>query len=358
MKYKAFLTHNWGKMPNGTFDVHERVLRIAAALKAKGYAVWIDAERMTGAIVQQMCDGIDDSEVIVVFITQAYIDKVRGINGAGDNCLLEFNYAMTRKTKAKMVAVVLEEGCRNSKAWLGPVGMALGPDLYVDFCSEDDFDAKITQICVEIENRTNSGAISSGQSVPPFVPPPSPPNDDFSLMSVFAGMFNGMVEGVGFVAAGVGNAVQTVTPSSTSAPKVERLRQDGAVVGERKEEKEEKEEIRESESVRFRAEGDAAAEARRALVDAERAAIKMGRGRGPGVNAKKAAPDGTGKRIWDAAKTGDMATLRPLAEEWMGNAVLNCDPDHDGYTPLHVCSSHYKLQAVRLLLATPGDTSR
>ena len=66
----------------------------------------------------------------------------------------------------------------------------------------------------------------------------------------------------------------------------------------------------------------------------------------------------TGRRIYDAAKEGDVAALRPLVQEWSGHDVLNwAKPDdyNDGWTPLIVSSRGGKLEAVKLLLATPGE---
>ena len=63
-----------------------------------------------------------------------------------------------------------------------------------------------------------------------------------------------------------------------------------------------------------------------------------------------------GKQIYDAAEEGDVAKLLPLVDKWFANDVLNwADHDHDGYTPLLVGSDLGRLEAVRLLLATPGE---
>ena len=73
-------------------------------------------------------------------------------------------------------------------------------------------------------------------------------------------------------------------------------------------------------------------------------------------NAARTVPAGTGKRIWDAAKAGDTASLRSLLEDWSGNSVLNwANPDHHRFTPLHAASQDGKEEAVQLLLATPGQ---
>ena len=125
-----FLSHNWGKDESGR-DNHQRVSLINKELKERGYLTWFDEEKMTGGIVDKMSKGIEETKVVIVFITKRYLKKVNGEH-AGDNCKLEFNYASRQKTSSKMVAVVMEESMRNSNTWTGSVGMHLGGELYVD----------------------------------------------------------------------------------------------------------------------------------------------------------------------------------------------------------------------------------
>eukprot|EP00966_Prymnesium_polylepis_P054150 1251760-Prymnesium_polylepis.1 len=118
---------------------------------------------MQGDINSKMTQGIDDSAVIVVFITNQYIKKVAGDGAAGadDNCKMEFDYAvrialdlnlgrslviraldprgrqLLRKGVRRMVAVVMEPGLRDTTAWTGVVGAKLGTSLYCD-CSDNE----------------------------------------------------------------------------------------------------------------------------------------------------------------------------------------------------------------------------
>ena len=74
-KYHGFLTHNWNEDEDGRNN-HERVSRIHQGLKKKGLNMWFDSERMQGAIVDQMIQGIDDSAIVVVFLTKKYMNKM------------------------------------------------------------------------------------------------------------------------------------------------------------------------------------------------------------------------------------------------------------------------------------------
>ena len=50
---------------------------------------------------------------------------------ASENCQLEFNYASRKKTRLKMVAVVMESCMFDTSRWTGPIGMHLGGEIYV-----------------------------------------------------------------------------------------------------------------------------------------------------------------------------------------------------------------------------------
>ena len=139
-KFHAFLTHNWGKDVHNR-DNHERVIRFKNELEKCGIdQTWLDEERMTGHLVQQMCDGIDRSTFVIVFVTRSYIDKVngKGPKRCKDNCKLEFGYAAGRKEASKLIAVVMEDGCSDSSEWEGPVGMQLGGHLYFLYTKDSE----------------------------------------------------------------------------------------------------------------------------------------------------------------------------------------------------------------------------
>ena len=96
-----------------TYENHDKVSKINTALKDRSLKTWFDEDRMEAeSIDDQMISGIDNAEVILVFITERYIEKVGGSN-QGDNCKKEFNYAQLHQKK--MIAVVMEEACYDKK---------------------------------------------------------------------------------------------------------------------------------------------------------------------------------------------------------------------------------------------------
>ena len=130
-KFDAFMSHDWGKERVN----HEKVLRIHGELKRKGLSPWVDQEQMSGNIYSKMCEGIDGSACVIVFVTENYMKKVGGDN-MNDNCRLEFNYAAQRKTSLKIVPVVMEAALRDISTWTGRVGMFLAGTLYVDMSGD------------------------------------------------------------------------------------------------------------------------------------------------------------------------------------------------------------------------------
>ena len=139
----VFLSHNWGKDDSGR-DNHYRVSLINKELKKIGYQTWFDADRMTGDIVKQMSQGIEQTKGVLVFITRRYLEKVTG-EDSSDNCKLEFEYATRNKTSSKMIAVIMEKSMSKSREWTGSVGMHLGGKIYVDMTGDLEDEAYLSK---------------------------------------------------------------------------------------------------------------------------------------------------------------------------------------------------------------------
>jgi hypothetical protein len=155
---QAFLSHNWSKDKQGR-NTHGRVKQLNTLLKQKGCHTWFDEQGdMKGDTMHAMTTGIDESDVILVFITRDYIEKCK--KKTNDNCKLEFQYAYNRKGATNMIPVVMENDVLNPATWDGPVGAALGTKLYVDLTGDmPPAESKIQEIISEIYRCSNKNQV-------------------------------------------------------------------------------------------------------------------------------------------------------------------------------------------------------
>jgi hypothetical protein len=181
-KTDVFLTHDWSIDELGRNN-HERIAAINKALKTMGIVTWFDSDRMTGDVVDQMVAGIDNASVVIVFVTQCYMNKVNGSN-PHDNCRREFKYATLKKSATKMIPVVMEPRMKDVIGnWTGLLQLELGSLLHVDFSDDNDFQTAIQQLKTEVLHRTNplwvlkDGTASSPAPdiTSPLAPPLPPP---------------------------------------------------------------------------------------------------------------------------------------------------------------------------------------
>ena len=124
MPISVFASHNWGRGNEN----HAKVKEVVSNLRRHGIQVWFDETHMKGNIFDSMCRGIDAADVVLIFVTCEYIQKVQKKNEA-DNVRREFMY-VAQKCPQKMLAVRFDE--QLDRTWDGPVGMCLGAALYVD----------------------------------------------------------------------------------------------------------------------------------------------------------------------------------------------------------------------------------
>ena len=104
---------------------------------------------------QGICQGIDDSTVIVVCLIRKYLRKVRDGSDLGqDNYLFEYNYATYREIpKTRLVALVMEHSyCLQLANWSGPVvGPVLGVRLQKIITSCTSFILHLKIIAFQIQ---------------------------------------------------------------------------------------------------------------------------------------------------------------------------------------------------------------
>ena len=132
----VMLSYNW--------DHQSVIKRLNTALKARGYSIWIDIEKMQGSTVEAMANAVEDAAVMCYGISQAYKEST--------NCRMEAQYAFQQQVD--MVPLMMEQGYQ-AKGWLG---MLLGVRLWYGFYesvleSEAAFEGKTDELCRELGER-------------------------------------------------------------------------------------------------------------------------------------------------------------------------------------------------------------
>ncbi|GBG35108.1 Hypothetical Protein FCC1311_113312, partial [Hondaea fermentalgiana] len=142
--YHAFLTHDWGE--DGAN--HEVVSSVNAKLRRANKVTWFDEDRLSGDIVQQITQGIENSRKVVVFITERYMDKLQSDDE--DFCKEEFLAATRVRKTRNMIAVVVDPAMLDTSLWRGPLQLKLGGHLYIDFTTpakrEENFPSLLERI--------------------------------------------------------------------------------------------------------------------------------------------------------------------------------------------------------------------
>jgi hypothetical protein len=97
-QYHVFLAHESEKDDQTGWDTGERVSRVNGSLQDLGFATWFDGDR-GGGDLSQVSSVIDESAIVIVFITQRYLAKV----GSRDdnNSKKAFEFAERRCEKAR-----------------------------------------------------------------------------------------------------------------------------------------------------------------------------------------------------------------------------------------------------------------
>ena len=206
--FHAFLTHNWSKNQDG-YNNHEIVSKVNRELQSYGLKTWFDEERMRGSIQKMMADGIEQSDVVVVFITQTYIDKVNE-GDAKDNCNFEFGMATRRLGTKCMIPVCMEKRLQNPNSWTGIVGGCLGGNLYVDMTDhfkEETFKQKCAELRNMILDTIGENVSRYGGPVLGLAPAEPQSSEKCSLCSCLEGLM-GSEEKSLVVESGVGGEMQ------------------------------------------------------------------------------------------------------------------------------------------------------
>jgi hypothetical protein len=172
-------------------DNLQRVLKVANTLRSRGLIIWIleeqDIDHYADPIAASMtskfrrllkiCDGLDHSRSVLMFMTQNYINRVSGTD-TNDLCQIEFNYALRQRFPERMISIMCEQDIvTNPALWKGPFSKYLGgpqAENSIPLFSDEPgiYEKQLEQLYERIIQVTRSGGIrnngtttSKGKSV-------------------------------------------------------------------------------------------------------------------------------------------------------------------------------------------------
>lgn len=150
---QLFFSHTWRPDRLGR-NTHVRVHQIVKKIRGLGWTTWFDEEDMNNNIDAAMAQGIDNADVVIVCLTENYINKINETSKnprLRDNCLKEWNYTHAR---SKFVIPLIMEHCLlDMKNWpAGVVALYLGNNLYINASCDNLDDAVISLSKMLIKN--------------------------------------------------------------------------------------------------------------------------------------------------------------------------------------------------------------
>ncbi|KAH9500422.1 hypothetical protein Btru_071847 [Bulinus truncatus] len=117
----------------------ELVHKVHKSLEAKGYDLWIDTDKMGGNLMDSMAHAVENSWLVLLFISQKYKDS--------KNCRFVAEYAFKRN---KELIIVKAQPRYEPDGWLG---LLLGLMLDYDFgSSTTTYDQILQNLIKAIEN--------------------------------------------------------------------------------------------------------------------------------------------------------------------------------------------------------------
>lgn len=135
---KIFISYSWA--------FQKVIVNLAKSLQEDGYEVWLDIEQMTGSTLEKMAEGIEESGLIIVALSESY--------KMSPNCRAEAEYMF--KLEKPFIPIMTQRGYKPD-GWLG---MLTGSKLYINFDGKYDFKTAFEKLRLEI------GRISATEKKP------------------------------------------------------------------------------------------------------------------------------------------------------------------------------------------------
>ena len=140
---KLFFSYAWDK------NTKNKLILLKSHLEKLDFNVWIDQENIFNDIDSSMVTGINNSEVILIFISKKYYKKIDNASKRyiyTDNCFKECSYSVN--SGKLCIPVIIDTNMLNINNWKpGLMKFYFGNKLYIDATGND-----YNKISLEIKN--------------------------------------------------------------------------------------------------------------------------------------------------------------------------------------------------------------
>lgn len=140
---KLFFSYAWDK------NIKEKLITLKSYLEKLDFSVWIDQEHLFNHIDSSMVNGINNSEVILIFISKKYYKKIDNASkrfNYSDNCFKECTYSVN--SGKLCIPVIMDNYMLNINNWKpGLMKFYFGNKLYINATGND-----YNKISLEIKN--------------------------------------------------------------------------------------------------------------------------------------------------------------------------------------------------------------
>lgn len=143
-----FISHNWGLDSIG-IDNHKKCKIIADELILRGYSVWFDENDMVKNIDDKIMEGINNSKIVIVCLTEKYCKKIEdGVRyqRINDNCYKEWNYTLLKSKK--IIPIIMEKDLMNKPA-SQIIQMYINSIFYIDM--SESINENIELLCKDLK---------------------------------------------------------------------------------------------------------------------------------------------------------------------------------------------------------------
>ncbi|XP_077984640.1 uncharacterized protein LOC144439239 [Glandiceps talaboti] len=121
------------------WDCQKAMIKVKDRLKAAGFNVWMDVEKMAGSTLEAMADAVEKADVVLICMSEKYKNS--------PSCRTEAEY--TYKLGKDFVPIRVQENY-SPDGWLG---ILIGTKLYFDISSEPRLHDNVPNIIRELGDR-------------------------------------------------------------------------------------------------------------------------------------------------------------------------------------------------------------